>query len=274
MSFERAGRGNARVKHLRRLVREPALRRDEGLCVVEGLKLARELLDSGRRIRLVLAGDSLDSEPELLAALGDRAEHALRAEDSVLDSVADTRTPQGLLLVVDRPARHALPPPGGRALLVGWELQDPGNVGALVRAAAASGCAGALFARSPDGALADPFSPRALRASAGAAFRLPVLEWEGEPQDLAERLRSEGWRPAALVPRGGRPFDEARLDGPVALVVGSEAHGLPRELETAGEALSLPLEAGVESLGAAAAGAVACFEAARQRRLAQAGEEG
>ena len=272
MSFERAGRSNARVKEARRLASDAALRRERALCVVEGRKLARELLDSGQAIRLALAADSLDSEPELLAELEARAEHGLRVEDSVLESVADTRSPQGLLLVVDRPALAELPEAGDLPLLCCWELQDPGNVGALVRAAAASGCAGAVFARSPSGTLADPFSPRAVRASAGAAFRLPVIEWEGPPAALAGDLLQGGWRPAPLRTRGGRAPEEADLSGPAALIVGSEAHGLPHELEAAGAPLSLPLEAGVESLGAAAAGAIACFEAARQRRLAQSPE--
>lgn len=261
-----AGRHSETVKLVRKLVRDRSLRLERGCCVLEGDRVVAEYLEAGLPIELAVAAMSVDDRPALLERLDERSDELLRVEDAVLDSLADTRTPQGVLLVVPRPKTHALPPAASRPLLVGWGLQDPSNVGALVRAAAAAGCAGALFARADGDALADPLSPRAVRAAAGTCFRLPLVERTGPPEALARELADAGYRIVALGPRGGAAPEDVDLRGPVALLVGSEAHGLPPALEEAGERLTLPLEAGVESLGAAAAGAVALFEAARQRR--------
>lgn len=262
-----AGKHSETLKQVRKLVRERSERLARGLCVVEGLRVIADYLESGGAVELAVATTGAGETSELLQAIDQRARELLRVEDPVFASLADTRGPQGILLVVPRPHVTGFPPAGDRPLLVGWGLQDPSNVGALVRAAAAGGCSGALFARAPGGALADAYSPRAVRASAGTCFRIPVLEREVSAAELAAELRHGGYAPVALTPRDGARPEDLDLTGPAALLVGSETRGLPPELEDAGRRLSLPLEQGVESLGAAAAGAIVLFEAARQRRV-------
>lgn len=269
-----AGKHSETVKRARKLVRDRTERTVRGVCIVEGTRVVADYLELDAPIELAIAARSAGEDDALLRALDARAGELLRIDDDVFRSLAGTRSPQGILLVVPRPATRTLPPAGDRPLLVGWGLQDPSNVGALVRAAAAGGCEGALFARAPGEALADPFSPRAVRAAAGACFRLPLVERDLRPADLAAELISRGYRPVALTPRDGRAPEALDLCGPTALLVGSETRGLPAELEDAGRLLTLPLEHGVESLGAAAAGAVVLFEAARQRRVEAPTEEG
>jgi len=138
-------------------------------------------------------------------------------------------------------------PVGTRDIVVGlWRVGDPGNVGTLLRTADAFG---ACLALSPG--CADLLGPRALRASAGAIFRVPILPWDELPA-----------RRVSLVAHDGRPLDEVALEPPLALLLGSEREGLPEEL--AGERATIPLPGEAESLNVAAAGAIALYELSRR----------
>ena len=129
-----------------------------------------------------------------------------------------------------------------------WRLADPGNVGALIRTADAFGAGIALS----DGC-ADPLSPKALRASVGAIFRVPLIGWEDAPG-----------RRIALVAHGGDPLTDVDLAPPVTFLLGAERAGLPDELVTTSHKASIPLPGDAESLNVAAAGAIALYEASRQ----------
>jgi TrmH family RNA methyltransferase len=150
----------------------------------------------------------------------------------------------------------------GPLSLVLVDVADPGNAGTLLRAGEASGAAAVLFC----GASVDPCNPKCVRASAGALFHLPVASG-GEAVAVLERLGGAGVRRLATVVRDGTPYDEVDLTGPVALVLGSEAHGLPAGLEAlVDERCTIPMVGRSESLNVAMAGAVLAFEALRQRR--------
>jgi len=191
----------------------------------------------------------------------------------VLARVSDTVTPQGMVAVAPRrPAALSdlARPTAAGPLLVLVDVADPGNAGTLVRTAEAAGAAGVVFA----GACTDPFGPKAVRAAAGSLLRLPVAEAPDAGTAVAE-LRAAGRPVVATVASGGAPQEAVELAGPVAVLIGSEAHGLPPELvDEADVRLTIPLASGVESLNAAVAGAVVLFEAARQRRLASAATTG
>lgn len=136
---------------------------------------------------------------------------------------------------------------GRREVVLGlWRVGDPGNVGTLLRTADAFG---ACVSLSPG--CADPLGPRALRASAGAIFRVPLVPWEELPE-----------RRIALVAHGGRDLGEVALEPPLALLLGSEREGLPEEL--AAEKVTIPLPGAAESLNVAAAGAIALYELSRR----------
>ena len=272
MSARITSHRNERVKAIKRLVLDAGERRRLGLCVVEGVRVARDVLDGGAAVTEALVSphlETLEGGAGLLASLRSRldAERLLEATDEVLASVSDTRAAQGAVLVLPRPAHDGLPRVAGAPVLVAWEIQDPGNVGSMVRTAEAGGCAAFVVAASENGALIDAFAPRAVRAAASASFRLPVHEWRGPARELLAGLRSGGARVAACVARGGKAPDAADLAGSVAMIIGSEAHGLPDAIASdADVSLTIPLAGAAESLNAAAAAAVVVFEAARQRR--------
>lgn len=140
-------------------------------------------------------------------------------------------------------------PTGARDVAVAlWRVADPGNVGTLVRAADAFGASVSLSARC-----ADPLGPRALRASAGAIFRVPLVDWD----DLPSRC-------VALVAHGGSPLADLDLDPPLTFLLGSEREGLPDDLATVCCKVTIPLPGGAESLNVAAAGAIALYELSRR----------
>ncbi len=239
--------------------------------MLEGPVAACEVLEAG----IALDEVYVDADAWGAAAHGSALRRAVEAAlaagtpvwslaPGVLARVSDTVTPQGLVAVARRrpvglPELAARPGP----VLALVDVADPGNAGTLVRAAEAAGAAGVVFA----GASTDPFGPKAVRAASGSLLRVPVAE-AADTASVLEALRASGRVLVATVASGGAPPEALDLTGPVAVLVGSEAHGLPTEVVAAADVgLTIPLAASVESLNAAVAGAVVLFEAARQRRL-------
>ena len=144
--------------------------------------------------------------------------------------------------------RDALPVGTRDVTLALWRVTDPGNVGTLLRTADAFGAAVSL---SPE--CADPLGPRALRASAGAIFRVPLVEWSDAPG-----------RCVGLVAHGGLPIADADLEPPLTILLGSEREGLPDALVTQCHKATIPLPGEAESLNVAAAGAIALYELSRR----------
>jgi RNA methyltransferase, TrmH family len=216
----------------------------------ERLKLVRKLHDRRWRDKLglfVVEGEDLVEaaagiEPVELLAAGEDVEPALLAE------VATLAHPPRVIAVYRRDDL----PRGTRPLTLAlWQVGDPGNVGTLLRAADAFGAGVALSA-----GCADPTAPKALRASMGSVFRVPLSEFD-EPAG----------RRVALVPSGGTPLPELDSDGEVVLVLGAERDGLPPEvLEGCDERASIPQPGGGDSLNVAMAGAIALYELARRDR--------
>lgn len=226
-------------------------RRETGCFLAEGRRLIAEMLEWPGRTVAVLHAAAAEDEPELEALLARAAARGVRTEavpEAIVRTLADTATPQHVLAIGKVPAYGwADVGHGGIVLLDG--VQDPGNVGALVRAAIALGAAAVVGV----GETADPWGPKALRASAGASFRGPVFR--ADTGDAVERLARRGipiWVAAADAP----PL-EGPPPGPVALALGSEAHGVSASLRAAAARfVSVPLARGVESLNVASAGAV------------------
>ena len=274
-------RDNRWLKEFRMALRG-GLPTESGSVGVEGVRLVEEALRSGCRIQAVLFSESGERHHERLAPFIDRLEIAfpvLRTTDRLFEGIADTEHPQGVaalveprvatlddLLRVPREACSAL-------LVVLAGVQDPGNVGTILRAASAFGATGAVTSASGQSGTASPFSPKALRASAGAALHLPILAGMSLPI-LLTQLRVAGVRTLASSvhePREGDPPLLAPWDvdwcEPVALLVGNEGAGLPEEVERSADArIRIPMASGIESLNAAAAAAVLFYEAARQRK--------
>lgn len=185
----------------------------------------------------------------------------------VLAKAVDTTTPNAVAAVARRPEvdlDHALQAAGrGPLTLVLVDVADPGNAGTLLRAAEAAGAAAVLFC----GTSVDPCNPKCVRASAGALFHLPVASG-GDAVAVLEGLGGRDVRRVATVVRGGTPYHQVDLTGSVAVVLGSEAHGLPEELDRLIDtACTIPMAGRSESLNVAMAGSVLCFESLRQRSL-------
>ena len=254
------------IKRLRRLSRRRSARTDEGLFVVDGPVLVAEALDAGVALVEVVAEPGA---PEALLARAAAAGAAVhRAAPGTLAGATDTVTPQPVAAVASLGAlspADAVAAAGPLALvLVG--VADPGNAGTLLRSAEAAGAGAVAFCDDS----VDPFGPKAVRASAGSVFRLAVVRSAGAAEMLAA-VRAAGGSSVATAAHGGHPaYDAVDLSGragPVALVLGSEAHGLPApvaaEVDTV---VTIPMAGRTESLNVAMAGTVICFEALRQRR--------
>ncbi len=251
-------RKNSYLKTIRRL------RRSKGdHALLEGPHLIGEALAAGYGLRSVLATrDFLESSSgRRLAPL--LPMHPLEIDDRLLAEVTDSDSPRGIVAVarVTRPAAPELPLADSGTYVYAEGLQDPGNLGALVRTTEASGATAVCL--SPGSV--HPNHPRALRASAGSLLRLPVVI-ACAADALADRLGPLAPTWAALVPRGGRDLSTLSLQGCVVLALGAEGSGLTAEVRRHADVeLTIPLQPPVESLNVAVAAAVALFELRRQR---------
>jgi TrmH family RNA methyltransferase len=260
-----ASRGNAFVKRLRALKD----RRDRELALLEGVKLVEEALAAGVQVVEAAVAPALHGQPRgarLLQSLRAAGVAVREVADGVMASLSETEASQGVLAVAERPGFDEERLFEGTPLvLIAVQVQDPGNLGALLRSAEAAGATGAYLTRGT----ADPFSWKALRGSMGSAFRLPHVAGMAVGEALG-RVRARGVTAVAAVGTGGERYDRMDLRVPLAVIVGNEGAGLPDEaVRMAGRSVTIPVRAPVESLNVAVAAGVLLFEAARQRAQMQ-----
>lgn len=257
------GRHHPILKRVTALVRDRALRDREGVFVAEGIHAATEALRADADVEFAIVAPRLDATPEgpdLLRAMARNGVAVHVTSDDRIDRIQDARTAQPVVLVVRRGPTRDVPPDGPVVVTAG--VQDPGNVGTLVRTAAAAGARAFVCC----GGGADPYHPRAVRATAGAVFRLQPRVG-GDVGPALDRLAGEGRRIAVAAADGDTPYGRFPWHEPFALVLGSEAHGAPDEAVRRADArVSIPMAGQVESLSVGAAAAVLLFEAARVRR--------
>lgn len=246
---------NPVLKDIRRAVAQGG-RTAEGWMVAETFHLLEEALRSGLAVPVVVAAEGVRSEVESHVR-GRDGVRVLVVSDSLLRKVGSTETAQGVIALVRPPEWKLEQVFTGVPLVVVLDgVQDPGNAGAIVRAAEAFGASGTLFLKGT----VSPYHPKTIRAAAGSLFRLPFLAGlEADPVQATLRQRQVCLY--ATDPRGDLPLELADLRGPAALVIGSEAKGVRVE---ASVKLRIPTRA-VESLNAAVAAGVVLYEAARQR---------
>jgi TrmH family RNA methyltransferase len=254
---------NPRVQHLRRLVGRRRARSEAGQFVFEGPALLIEAVDAGLQLDGVFVDEEAGEEVASLAdVVDDRVERWMLAR-GVLSRIADTKTPQGVMVLARRPPTDftQLERSGSRGLLfVLHGINDPGNAGAVVRTAEAVAATAVVFARGGT----DPFGPKAVRAAAGSAFRLPLYE-AGATMDVLGELQRLRFTCIGATAAGGDDYRSVDLSGDVVLVLGSEAHGLDAEVEAGlDQQITIPMRGEVESLNVATAAAVLGFERARQ----------
>ena len=243
-------RENAKIKYACRLASSAAFRRAEGRFLAEGRKLCPELCRGAALETLFYTDKAAEKCPELASLPG---EH-YRVEDHVADKLADVGTHQGVFGVFRTPS-HSLEEaqPGGRYLAL-ERVQDPGNVGTLLRSAAAFGFDGVILSEG----CASPFAPKTLRASMGAAVQVPVFE-TGPLAPALTGLREKGITCLAAALYRSEPLSRAAASYPggVCVVIGSEGQGLTDEAVAACDgAVRIPMTDRVESLNAGIAGSI------------------
>lgn len=244
-------RDNARVKRAVRLRTDADAREEEALFCAEGLRLCLDLAAQQRPRAAFATKEVLAAQPQLEAL----AEELFLVSGPVAEKLAGTKSPQGLVCLFEMPAGGLQPLDFEAGVLVCEAMQDPANVGAVLRSAAALGFGG--VALTPGSA--DPYGPRALRAAAGAVLRVNI--WRQAPlAQVAALAAEEGARFVAAALRGAVPLWESRRETPLALLVGNEGAGLSSEaLALAQERVFIPMARGVESLNAAVAASLMMY---------------
>jgi RNA methyltransferase, TrmH family len=268
------GRHNALVKRLRQAFAR-AERTEDGDCAIEGMHVVEEAIRSGLRFSSVFFRESArDRAERLLPQIGAHVE-TLLLPDAVFDGAVPSETPQGVAALV-RLKEFTIEDVIERVLvgpiIVIVGLQDPGNLGTILRSAEAFGSAGVVLGEGT----VTVFNSKVVRASAGSLFRLPVVvaKTAGGLESISSKLRASGLRLIATSSHKGTPLDQADLTGEAALFIGSEGAGLPKVLiEQMDETVMIPHSPRVESLNAGVAGSVVLYEAARQRRTSQSGAQ-
>ena len=264
-------RQNALLKDLRRAFAQGELTAD-GYCAIESVRIVEEAIRSGLKLRAVLFSESAEARAgRLLPQIGSHVETVV-VPDEVFASAVATENPQGVaaLVKLKEISLEGLLAASSPLLVVAAGLQDPGNLGTILRSAEAFGATGVLLCAGT----VSPFNPKLVRASAGSLFRLGVLQTE--LPTLLPQLRQRGLRLVATSSHKGVPLPSAHLSNALALFVGNEGSGLARDLlNEMDETVVVPHSARVESLNAGVATSIVLYEISRQRdaRLATRGSQ-
>jgi TrmH family RNA methyltransferase len=257
-------RDNSLLRHAR-AVRDGKV--DDSIFV-EGLRLCEEALSSGLQIEAVVYSEEIARKERaalLIGKLGAACKKVASVSEELLESISYTKTPQGIVVLASRPAHDEATfkekQPASPFLVILHGINNPVNVGAILRTAEAAGVTGAITTAHTS----DAFSPRALRGAMGSAFRLPI--WMGANfGNLIAWCATSEIRTVSAAARGLKGYTEVDWSGPCALIVGPESTGLsPEEIAAADEAVRIPMQGPVESLNVAVATGIILYEANRQR---------
>ena len=242
-------------------------RRDErGQFVLEGPNLLREALNEGLRLNSVFCLSGSEP-PEILELLQEAELNGIPAYTVSREAfmrMSQTDTPQGILAVAEKrkfTERDLFGTKNGNILVLD-RIQDPGNMGTLLRTADAAGFAGVMLIKGS----VDPYSPKVVRAATGSLFRMPLMTGLA-PQLAAELLKSHGKTLLATAMDATVAYYDEALSGNIALIIGNEGNGISDELMTLSKKIAIPMAGRTESLNAALAGGIIMFEALRQKSL-------
>jgi RNA methyltransferase, TrmH family len=239
----------------------------DGLVLLDGAHLINEAIDAGVTIEHAAVDVNASERSEIarmLASLRSKDIETVSVTAPVMDALSPVRSSSAIVAIGRRPSRNAADVYRGPLALavIVCDVQDPGNLGAIVRVAEAGGASGVITV----GASADPFGWKALRGSMGSALRLPLRRMDNATTAVIE-ARTHGCRVVATVPRNGRSLFDVDLRHPTAVLVGGEGPGLPDAvIDAADERVTIPMQTPVESLNAAVTAALVVYEARRQRR--------
>ncbi len=256
------GRHNSLVKELRNAFSRAELT-EAGDCAIEGVRIVEEAIRSGLRLHAVFFSESAESRAErLLPQIGAHVETVV-LPDKLFSSAVPSETPQGVAALV-RYRQDSLEDVLRRIeagpLVAVAGVQDPGNLGTILRSAEAFGAAGVLLGEGT----VSPFNPKVVRGSAGSIFRLPAVRVK--LGDALTQLHEREVRLVATSSHKGTQLPEANLAGPITVFIGGEGAGVPRDLlAEMDEIVAIPHASQVESLNAGVAASIVLYEIARQR---------
>lgn len=256
-----SSRQNSQVKELRRAFAQAELTPD-GFCAIEGVRILEEAIRSGLRIKSVFFSDAaMAAAAKLMPQISSHAETLLLLDD-IFRSAVTTETPQGVAALVKLRDFDFAEVLGDKCplLVCASGVQDPGNLGTIIRSAEAFGASGVIVGEKT----VSQVSSKVIRASAGSAFRLPVVKQD--TASLIAALKERGIRIAATSSHKGTPIDKVDFTQPTCIFIGAEGAGVSREIVAAAdENIAIPQSASVESLNAGVAASIVLYEAARQR---------
>jgi TrmH family RNA methyltransferase len=250
---------NSKIKLVRALLGRAKERREANAFVVEGVRLVEEAVTGNWGLRFALYDETLsDRGKSLVESLKSQSGDVEMVSDSLMKSLSETETPQGILAVLEFNELPITTYPN--FIFIPDQIRDPGNLGTLLRSAAAAGVQAVLL--PPE--TTDPFAPKVVRSGMGAHFRLPIrsMSW-----DEIEQLSKSANLQMYIADMAGVSCWETDLRQPLALIVGGEAEGASEQARRlASQRISIPMAGNVESLNAGVAGSVLMFEVVRQRR--------
>jgi RNA methyltransferase, TrmH family len=253
------------VQAARRLTRR-AFRDRERAFLVEGPRAVKDALERDYAIKELF----VTADDEVATTARSRGISVVEVDTSVMRAIADTTTPQGVVAVVEMPARDLSDVvAAGDLILVLADVRDPGNAGTLLRSATAAGASAVVFTK---GAV-DPFSPKTVRAAAGTFFQIPVVVGDSLAETV-EVLRGNGFLVLGADAAASENMTDVDMTGRVALVLGNEGWGIAEEARALiDRSVSIPMPGPAESLNVGIAGSILLFEAVRQRRLSSGHDE-
>lgn len=252
---------NAKVKHVMNLTKKSRARREAGLFVAEGVRMFRELPTD--RLDSVFVSESFLKNSEN-RRLVDSVSYETVADD-VFKTMSDTATPQGILTLVRQfchTPQDILNGPGAALILILDTIQDPGNLGTLLRAGEGAGVTGVVMTDTT----ADVYNPKVIRSTMGSICRVPFL-YTGDLPGTIRMLKEKGIRIFAAHLTGGNNYEKEDYTVGTGFLIGNEANGIAKETAALADGcVYIPMSGRVESLNAAVAASVLMFEASRQRR--------
>ncbi len=249
---------NNKVKKIEKLIQKSKTRTEEGLFVVEGLKMMKEV--PADRLVETFMSEAFAATQEAASFMEGSYEVV---SEQVFKRMSDVSTPQGILGLVKIPDQQW----SGEIMeenplyIMAENLQDPGNIGTLIRTAEAAGADGVFLSKG----CADLYNPKVVRSTMGSIFRIRVFT-EIDPVETIKMMKTGGIQVLAAHLKGAQSYDKADYCRPTCILIGNEGSGLTQDAaEAAGKAVKIPLLGGAESLNAAVAAGVLLYEAVRQR---------
>lgn len=260
---------NPQMKKVQQLLKKAKTRREEGLFAAEGIKMFGEAPSD--RIRKVYAAASFAEKEEFQRILEEKGldSHSDKVEivdDKVFKNLSDTVTPQGVLCLISMKnwsLSKMLEDADRPLFMILEDLQDPGNLGTIIRTGEGAGVTGVILSKTS----VDVFNPKVIRSTMGSVYRVPVLYVDSIEEEVLPMLKTHGITTYAAHLKGENNYDQEDYGKGTAFFIGNEGNGLSDELTACADTLiKIPMAGQVESLNAAMASGILMYEAARQRR--------